>query len=187
MQDYIYDQFQTVGNDLLRLGLTTSHGGNMSIRHQGNMVVTVHFAMLGRLDPGDLVEVPLQEEPDQITSDASKDVALHQLIYKFTPAAAVIHAHPAHAVAMSLSSDLIAPRDLEGSVFLREIPVVAPAAAAGRIPQLLQTHVAVMVRGHGCYAVGRTLNEALAYTSALGLSCEVAYLAQQAGNEPADG
>src|SRR5659263_573308 len=53
MQDYIYDQFQTVGNDLLRLGLTTSHGGNMSIRHQGNMVVTVHFAMLGRLDPGD--------------------------------------------------------------------------------------------------------------------------------------
>lgn len=72
MQDYIYDQFQTVGNDLLRLGLTTSHGGNMSIRHQGNMVVTVHFAMLGRLDPGDLVEVPLQEEPDQITSDASR-------------------------------------------------------------------------------------------------------------------
>ncbi|MEK6535956.1 MAG: class II aldolase/adducin family protein [Actinomycetota bacterium] len=89
MQDYIYDQFQAVGNDLLRLGLTTSHGGNMSIRHQGNLVATVHFAML--------------------------------------------------------------------------------------------------VRGHGCYAVGRTLNEALAYTSALGLSCEVAYLAQQAGSEPAGG
>ena len=48
MQDYIYDQFQAVGNDLLRLGLTTSHGGNMSIRHQGNLVATVHFAMLVR-------------------------------------------------------------------------------------------------------------------------------------------
>jgi L-fuculose-phosphate aldolase len=181
MQDRILDQFQQVGNDLLRLRLTTSHGGNMSIRHQGKIVVTAHFAMLGRLEPSDLVEVPLLEEPDNITSDASKDVALHQLIYKFTPVAAVIHAHPAHAVAMSLTTEMIAPQDLEGSVFLREIPVVTSAEASGRIPQILQTHVAVLVRGHGCYVVGRTLNEALAYTSALGLSCEVAYLSQQAG------
>ena len=149
------------------------------------IVVTAHFAMLGRLAPADLVEVPLREEPDYITSDASKDVALHQLIYKYTPAAAVIHAHPAHAVALSLSNEMIAPQDLEGSVFLREIPVVAAAEASGQIPQILQTHVAVIVRSHGCYAVGRTLNEALAYTSALGLSCEVAYLAQGAGHEPA--
>ncbi len=185
MQDRILDQFQRVGEDLLRLKLTTSHGGNVSVRHQGKMLVTAHFAMLARLQPDDLVEVPLREEPDNITSDASKDVALHQLIYKFTPAGAVIHAHPAHAVAMSLTTDIIAPQDLEGTVFLREIPVVAAAEASVRIPQILQTHVAVVVRGHGSYAVGRTLNEALAYTSALGLSCEVAYLTRQAGEEEA--
>jgi L-fuculose-phosphate aldolase len=186
MQDHILEQFQQTGDDLLRLGLTTSHGGNMSVRHQGKLIVTAHFSMLGRLEPGDLIEVPVREEPDHITSDASKDVALHQLIYKFTPAGAVIHAHPAHAVAMSLTSDLIAPRDLEGSVFLREIPVVAAADASGRIPQILQTHVAVIVRGHGSYAVGRTLNEALAYTSALGLSCKVAWLSSRGRPEAPD-
>ncbi len=181
MQEHILDQFQQTGDDLLRLGLTTSHGGNMSIRHQGKIIVTAHFAMLARLEPGDLIEVPVHEEPDQITNDASKDVGLHHLIYKYTPAGAVIHAHPAHAIAMSLTNDLIAPQDLEGTVFLREIPVVAVAEASVRIPQLLQTHVAVVVRGHGSYAVGRTLNEALAYTAALGLSCKVAYLAGHGG------
>ncbi|MHB9053649.1 MAG: class II aldolase/adducin family protein [Thermoleophilia bacterium] len=181
MQDRILEAFQQTGEDLFRLGLTTSHGGNMSIRTQGKIIITTHFSMLGRLQPGDLIEIPLREEPDNIPSDASNDVTLHQLIYKFTPAGAVIHVHPAHAVALSLASDMIAPRDLEGSVFLREIPVVASGEAAALVPQRLQTHMAVMVRGHGCYVAGRTLNEALAYTSALEISCKIAYLSQPAG------
>jgi L-fuculose-phosphate aldolase len=185
MQDHTIVQFQQVGEDLVKLGLTTSHGGNLSIRQSGRMIITAHFAMLGRLGPGDLVEVPLREEPDHMTSEVSKDAGLHQLIYRFTPAGAVIHAHPAHAVALSLKTDMIAPRDLEGSVFLREIPVVAMAEAATRLPQVMQTHVAAMVRGHGCYVVGRTLTEALAYTSALGLSCHVDFLAAQLSGESA--
>ncbi|MBE0428544.1 MAG: class II aldolase/adducin family protein [Thermoleophilia bacterium] len=176
MQDLIFEQFQQVGKDLLWLGLSTSHGGNMSVRHAGHMIVTTHFAMLGRLGPGDLVEIPLREEPDRIAGGASSDAGLHQLIYRFTPAAAIIHAHPPHAIALSLRSDMIAPRDLEGSVFLREVPVVDPEQTNSRIPQVLQTHVAAVIRGHGSYVVGRTLSEALAYTSALGFSSHVAYL-----------
>lgn len=179
MQDYIFDEFQRVGEDLLRMRLTSSHGGNMSVRHQGRIVITTHFAMLGRLRPDDLAEIPLREAPDSLLSEVSKDVGLHQLIYRFTPAGAVIHAHPAHAVALSLESGPIAPMDLEGSVFLREIPVVLPEEINEKVPQLLQTHTGIIVRGHGSYVVGRTLTEALAYTSALGLSCEVAWLASR--------
>lgn len=185
MQDYIYDEFKRVGEDLVALGLNTSHGGNMSIRHQGRLVITTHFAMLGRLMPDDLAEIPMMEAPDRLVSEVSKDAGLHQLIYKFTPAGAVIHAHPAHAVALSLTTDAIKPRDLEGSVFLREIPVIAPAEVAEKAPQLLQTHTGVIVLGHGCYVVGRTLTETLAYTSALGFTCEVAYLASAAGTDGA--
>lgn len=181
MQDYLYDEFKRVGEDLLQLGLTSSHGGNMSVRHQGKIVITTHFAMLGRLQPDDLAEVPLRETPDGLVSEVSKDVALHQLIYKFTPAGAVIHAHPAHAVALSLTSDMITPRDLEGSVFLREVPVLSPEAVAEEGPQLLQTHTGIIVRGHGSYVVGRTLTEALAHSSALGFTCEVTYLAMMSG------
>jgi L-fuculose-phosphate aldolase len=179
MQENLIEQFQQVGEDLIRHGLTTSHGGNMSVRQSGRMIVTAHFAMLGRLGPGDLLDVPLREEPDHIAGDVSKDTDLHQLIYRFTPAGAVIHAHPAHAVALSLCTDSIAPRDLEGSLFLKEVPVVAMADVATRLPQVLQTHVAAVVRGHGCYVVGRTLSEALAFCSALELSCRIDFLSAQ--------
>jgi L-fuculose-phosphate aldolase len=178
MQNHIYEEFRQVGEDLVQLKLTSSHGGNMSLRHQGKVVITTHFAMLGRLQPDDLAELPLRETPDNLLSEASKDVALHQLIYKFTPAGAIIHAHPSHAVALSLEQDLIVPRDLEGLVFLREIPVISPEQVEEQAPQLLQTHTGIIVRGHGSYVVGRTLTEALAYTSALGFSCEVTYLAR---------
>jgi L-fuculose-phosphate aldolase len=185
MQEYIYNEFKRVGEDLAQLGLTSSHGGNMSLRHQGKIVITTHFAMMGRLDPADLAEVPVREVPDSLLSEVSKDVALHQLIYRFTPAGAVIHVHPAHAVALSLNSDLITPRDQEGSVFLREIPVIRTEETDSKAPQLLQTHTGIMVRGHGSYVVGRTLTEALAYTSALGFTCKVAYLAKALEKDPA--
>lgn len=181
MQDHIFDEFRQTGEDLLRLSLTSSHGGNMSVRHQGRIIITTHFAMLARLQPDDLAEIPLRETPDSAMSEVSKDVGLHQLIYKFTPAGALIHAHPAHAVALSLDNDVIRPRDLEGSVFLREIPVVLPEEVEEKAPQLLQTHTGIIVRGHGSYVVGRTLGEALACTSALGFSCKVAWLALSQG------
>ena len=181
MQEIVFEQFQQVGEDLFRLGLITSHGGNMSIRHQGKLLITAHFTMLGRLEPGDLVDIPLREEPDHVTSDASKDIGLHQLIYKFTSAGAVIHTHPAHAVALSLSRDMITPLDLEGTALLREIPVIDASEAESQAPQLLQTHVAAMVRGHGCYVVGRTLVEALAYTTALARSTEISWLSEPHG------
>lgn len=177
MQDNIFHQFRQAGEDLASHGLISTHGGNMSIRHRGRLIITAHFSRLGRLEPGDLVEVPLREEPDHVTSDASQDVALHQLIYKFTPAGAVIHAHPAYAVALSLRLDVITPRDLEGSVLLKEIPVVPAAALTSEIPQLLQSRLAVMARGHGSYVAGKTLDEALACTSALALSCKITWLA----------
>lgn len=181
MQDYLYDEFKRVGEDLIQLRLTTSHGGNMSVRHQGKLVITTHFAMLGRLAPDDLAEMPLREAPDSFVSEVSKDLALHQLIYRFTPAGAIIHAHPAHAVALSLGTGLVTPQDLEGAVFLREIPVIFPDEVEERVPQMLQTHTGIIVRGHGSYVVGRTLSDALAYTSALAFSCEVDYLTRTDG------
>ena len=176
MTDNVFERFQQTGEDLAWNRLTTTHGGNMSLRHQGRMAITTHFSMPGRLLPGNVVEIPLREEPDRFASDASWDAPLHQLIYKFTPAGAIIHAHPAYAVAISLRCDIVTPIDTEGSVLLREVAVVAPEDASSRLPQVLQTTVVAIVRGHGSYAVGRTLNEALAFTAAMEFSCKVLML-----------
>jgi L-fuculose-phosphate aldolase len=177
-EEMIFQQFQRAGEDLLRLGLISTHGGNISIRHQGRLIVTAHFSMLGRLEPSDLVDVSLREAPDNITSDASKDAGLHQLIYRFTPAGAIIHAHPPYTVALSLENDSIKPLDLEGEALLGEIPVLKPEAVRQEAPQILQVSPAIVVRGHGSYVTGRTLSEALAYTSALAISSQVAWLAR---------
>lgn len=168
--------FRQTGEDLVRLGLTTSHGGNLSMRHQQEMLITAHFSMVGRLDASDIIKAPLKGGPGQSAVDLSLDADLHRLIYAATPAMAVIHAHPPHAIALSLKTDAIRPRDLEGSHFLPEIPVVQPEDARARIPELLSDHAALLVAGHGSYAAGRNLNEALAYTSALELSCQVLWL-----------
>lgn len=176
MTDSFFEEFQAAGEDLLKLGLTSSHGGNLSVRHAGDMIITGHFAMLGRLSPGDLVEVPLAGSSDQVHTNESNDAGLHRLIYGHTAAGAIIHAHPPHAIALSLRHGMIAPQDLEGAFFLKEIPVVNPEEQGIRLPQMLQSHVAAIVRGHGSYVAARTLNEALAFTSALELSCRVAYL-----------
>lgn len=181
MPDNHVELFQQTGEDLVRLGLTTSHGGNLSIRHQGHMLITAHFAMTGRLQAGDIVRVPLRGELDRPGVDFSRDAELHRLIYAATPAMAIIHAHPAHAIALSLERDVICPRDLEGSFFLPEIPVVAPEDAALRVPELLRDHAALIITGHGSYAAGRNLGEALAYTSALELSARVLLLAGESG------
>lgn len=178
-EETIFRLFRETGRDLFQQGLISSHGGNMSMRHQGRLIITAHFSMLGRLEPSDLVEVSLREEPDHITSDASKDASLHQLIYRFTPAGAIIHTHPPHAVALSLDSSSIEPRDLEGQVLLGETAVINAESLDREAPQLLQVSRAIIVKGHGSYVVGRTLNESLAYTSALALSCKVAYLASR--------
>lgn len=173
--------FQQTGEDLVRLGLTTSHGGNLSIRHQGHMLITAHFAMAGRLEAGDIIRASLRAGADPPGIDLSRDTGLHRLIYAATEAMAVIHAHPPHAIALSLEHEVIRPRDLEGSYFLPEIPVVPPNAADARVPGLLGDHAAVMVAGHGSYAAGRNLGEALAYTSALELSARVIWLTARNG------
>ena len=179
MHNQFFDQFRQTGEDLFRLGLTTSHGGNMSMRHQGKVLISAHFAVLGHLEPTDILEISIKDEPDMLDGNASRDTPLHQLIYKFTPAMAILHAHPAHAVARSFASEMITPLDMEGSVLLREIPIVTIEKAHSVLPQLLQSHVVAIVRGHGSYAVGRTLDEALAYTSALEFSCKVGSLAAE--------
>ena len=168
--------FKQTGEDLFRQGLTTTHGGNLSVRNKGKIAITAHFAMLGRLKPGDVVEVPLDEPGGRIAGHASSDTPLHQLIYRSTSALAVIHAHSAPATALSLSEDMITPADVEGAFFLRRVPVVVPDRAREMLPRLLETHACVMVRGHGSYAAGRSLGEALAHTSALDFSCRVSLM-----------
>lgn len=185
----IFEAFQWVGQDLYYLGLITSHAGNISIRSGERVWITRTGSMLGRLEPEDIVETSLspRESPHP---KASMELPVHLAIYRATSAQAILHAHPPTAVALSLLDEVIVPADSEGGYILGRVPViaaknvVASAEVADRASSLLQDHRAVLVKGHGSFAAGGSLEEALKITTTLEASAKILLLARGAGWRP---
>ena len=178
-----------VGRDLYAHNLVTSHGGNLSVRRPaGGALITATGAMLGRLGESHLVAVDERGEPLSRRAPApSSNTDVHLAIYASHPEArAVIHAHPVYAVARSLAlgevvlEDTFAPINLEAQLILKSpVPVLTvdwdgtPEAVA----EALQRCPIVLVRGHGSFAAGSDLWQALNYTSVLEEAAQIAALA----------
>jgi L-fuculose-phosphate aldolase len=173
----LLEEFEQVGRDLYAAGLVSSHGGNMSVRQREGLIITSHGSRLGHLAEGDLVEVRPGTEPG---GEPSMDLALHQAIYAAAnEAEAVVHAHPRHAIALSLAGKEIRPQDLEGEHYLGVVAVVPRGEnVAQALADALRQHKVVVVAGHGSYARGESLWQALQWTSVLEESAEVLWLLQ---------
>ncbi len=174
----VYEMFREIGRDLYVHGLISSHGGNISVRFGDRIIIKRRGAMLGRLKPHDLIETGLEKNDSGIAL-ASTELIVHRAIYRATPALAVVHAHPRHAIALSLSRHEIVPIDHEGSYLLKKVPIVEEEFASGT-PQLAKTvsdalaaYKIVMLRGHGSFATGQTLDEAFQWTDAFEETCEI--------------
>lgn len=169
-QGKLLEAFRQVGRLLWEAGLVSSHGGNMSVRlADGRLVITRHGCMLGRIGEGDLVRVG---RGGRTEGEPSLDTAIHRAVYKATEAGAVVHAHPPHAIALSLLGSTVEPQDREGQHYLGPVAVVE---AAG-IGAALRDKAIAVVRGHGSYARGADLEEALKWTSVLEESARVLWL-----------
>jgi L-fuculose-phosphate aldolase len=174
----ILSQFQTVGHDLFAKGLVSSHGGNLSIRLGEQMIITRRSCHLGCLEEHDLIETGINKN-DRHTPLASTELAVHRAIYKQTSASAVVHAHPPHAIALSLTDSEIVPSDAEGLATIGRVPVlgwhmeVRAGGLAAIIAQALKQCRIVMVHGHGSFATGQLLDDAHNSTTTLEESCRV--------------
>jgi L-fuculose-phosphate aldolase len=181
--DMAETQLIEAGRDLWTAGLVTSHGGNLSSRRgRSGALISGTGAMLGRLSPGTLVPVNAAGRPDGVPGpEPSSDTRIHLAIYRaHAEAGAVIHAHPVHAIALAFDCDVIEPRNLEGRLFLGRVPVIDAEweECAGPVAAALRVHPIVMVRGHGSYARGADVWDALRVTSALEESAQIIVLAR---------
>ena len=173
------DEFREVGHDLYISGLVGSHSGNMSARKGGRITITRSGARLGRIRGSDLIEFDLSDR--QIPPDCSSEVSVHLAVYRETEHLALIHGHGASAIALSLieRSSEMSPETLEASYYMARVPIIntpageAAASAATEIATNLMENRIVVARGHGTYAVGESLAEALQWTSVLEESCKV--------------
>jgi L-fuculose-phosphate aldolase len=133
--------------------------------------------MLGDLKDGDIIEV---DDKNEAPGSASRELAAHQAVYRETKAAAIIHAHPPNAIAISLTDNKIIPQDAEGLSLYKSAAIIRTHQSVGSdevarlLPSFLQnSSVVAMVKGHGSFALGRDLEEAYKFTSALESSCRV--------------
>lgn len=176
-------EFQQVGLDLYRAGLVTSHGGNLSLRDGHGMWITGTGTRLGHLEPGDLSYVQPGGRYDG--PPPSSDTVLHTTVYALSGAQAVLHAHPRHAVAITFEGESFVPLDFEGQHHLGEVPVVDNNdVGTQRMAALLQHKLVVILRGHGAYARGQNLWEALHWVMALEESAQIAWLKRAWGPHP---
>ena len=181
IDDSIYKIFKKVGSHLVTHGYNTSHSGNISIKSGGKIIIKKRSAMLGNLEPEDLVICDLKQE-DSMSLVASTELGVHRAIYLETDAMAVIHAHNPYCVALSLIEDEITCIDAEGFALYKKIPIIDVEIPVGayytsiEVPKMLKNYPFVVVRGHGIFAKGITLEDALQYVTGAEQSAYIRYL-----------
>jgi L-fuculose-phosphate aldolase len=176
----LLSQFRTIGNNLFTRGLVASQSGNLSIRMGENLIITRRGCQLENINENDLIETGIYKN-NRATPLASIELPVHRRIYQITRAQAIVHAHPPHAVALSLTEREIVP-DPELISEICSVPVigwgvqVVPGTLVEDIASALKNHLVVLVRGHGSFAIGQLMEEAYNLTMSLEESCQVSCL-----------
>jgi L-fuculose-phosphate aldolase len=166
-------------------GLNDSHSGNASVRDGDTIWVTPTGACADTLEPEALIRYSISGERGD---GASLDAPLHIQVYQHNPhARAVLHSHGPHTVALTFDGQHFMPPDFEGGFYFKEVPVldVPYAQYVQKAPALVAATLAhapiTVVRGHGVYAWGESLNLAYKWTCSLELSAKTAFIARTAG------
>jgi L-fuculose-phosphate aldolase len=93
-----------------------------------------------------------------------------------------------HSVALTFAGQDFRPIDFEGRYYFDSVPVLSlkyaeyPEKAPEELANALAEHRIAMVRGHGVYAWGETLNQAYRWTCSLELSAKIYCIARQAAD-----
>jgi methylthioribulose-1-phosphate dehydratase len=184
-----------VGRRLDARGLAPATTGNYSVRLDGRIAVTVSGRHKGRLVSDDVTQIDLDGHALE-AKRPSAEAVLHAAVYRlYERAQAVLHVHSVASVTLTRllppSSDVM----LEGYETLKVLPGITthdtrvlipvfdnsqdmPALARvvqARLATLAPTTSALLLRGHGIYAWGATVEEAEQVIEALELmlSCEL--------------
>jgi L-fuculose-phosphate aldolase len=119
------------------------------------------------------------------------ELPTHRELYKQNKGKAIVHAHPASAIAISITDNKIVPQDSEGLYLYKAAAIVRVRDGVGSeetvrlLPSFLGGgNVIAVVKGHGSFAVGANLEEAYKYTSCLENSCRVLVAVRSSGNRP---
>lgn len=184
-----------VGHELYRQGWSPATSSNYSMRlDSDSCAITVSGKHKGRLTVRDIMSVDLDGQP-LMDAKPSAETLLHTQLYRFDDAiGAVLHTHSPHATVLSR---YLAARDhlvLAGyellkafrSITTHDTTMIVPIfdntqdipALAQQVSAYLSANpacCAYIIRGHGVYTWGATLDDCLRHLEALEFlfCCEV--------------
>lgn len=187
----MFDDFIWVGRDLYAFGAVSTHGGNLSRRVGDRLFITRTGSMIGHLAEADILETSVVACDDPADEGCSVELVVHRAIYAATGAQAIVHAHAVNTVARSLVDDVIVPVDSESKLRLVDVPIVVSAETIGspeageKLAAALRDRRVAVLRGHGPFARGESLEDAFQAVSCLEASCQVLNLLASIGRGPA--
>ena len=170
--------------------------GNISARMKdGSILITPAGAMKGFLEPQHLAHIDMAGKVLDGGPQASTEKAIHLVVYAERPEMrAVVHAHPPHAVAMSIAGiDLQQPFIPEIIVTIGGIPT-APFGVPGtdELPESIRAIVrcsdTVVMKNHGSLTMGTNLLDAYKKLDMVEHTAKILWLAHAVGAklEPLD-
>ncbi len=162
------DQIAEIMDRIYRYGMTTTSGGNLSIRdEQGDIWITPGGTDKGVLKPSDVVRIH-DGFPVETALRPSSEYPFHLAVYEARPdVRAVLHAHPPALVAFSVAGTApdtrVLPQALDACGKVDFVPYALPGSA--RLGALIAEKLAancdiVILENHGAVAVGSTLLDA---------------------------
>ncbi|MFP4144278.1 MAG: class II aldolase/adducin family protein [Phycisphaeraceae bacterium] len=182
-----------IGRRIWQRGFCAGNEGNHSVRiSEDRFLCTPTGISKGFLDPEDICVVDASGEQCEANRRGRKrtsEVLVHLAIYKKRPdVGAVIHSHPAHAVAFCLAG-MPLPEGIhpEAEVFLGKVPIAAyatpgtPALSESILPLIGPETNTILMGNHGSVSCGDDLTQAYYRLEILDNYCRQLILARQLG------
>ena len=190
----IYDKFRRTGKALLRVNGNNTHSGNLSVKdpdEPDRFFITASGSQVGALIPRDIVPLSFC---DVSWGDgrASTESNIHRKILGIPGVNACMHCHHINSTLITFDTRdkqillrfsgvdpqereefIFQPIDIYGSSILGKVRVGTYKQPVGslemeeRIPRYLADSPLTLVRGHGAFTRGESLEECLKYVSVL--------------------
>ena len=147
-------------------GLVPNKSGNVSRRSTRGFLVTPSGVPYRELEPGQIIELPLEGEPDRHGPRPSSEWRMHAAIYRARPEIeAIVHTHSPRATALACAGRGIPAFHYMialagGEIRCMPYATFGSEALAARAVRGLEARRATLLANHGVVAVGATLRGA---------------------------
>lgn len=175
---------------LYKQGLTTSSGGNISFRVDGDRVlITPSQTDKGRMKASEIGMTDMQGNPLSPQHKLSMETGMHLAVYQARPeVTAIVHAHPVTATSFAVAHQTIdcslmgEARAIIGEPILAPYALMGSPGLANTVAEAIKKAQVVLMENHGVLAVGNTLLEAFDRLEVLEACARVNILTKMIGN-----